>query len=323
MNFGKQIIALGGMMIFAGSLLPITEAQAFGQQWRPASGFSSAQPHSFQRVANMPSFRPRPGVAAQPNAAAPRFAQYTAPRYAPYPAYSPGYASPPPMVTAYGYPPQASYYAPAMPPATGWPQPFGYMAQSWQQQVPLFVRQFAWRPAGQPWLAAASDTYHQPARYQARMAPQMSGFRPSVPSAVPTYGSWRPAVAAHAPAMVASRYAYPAPVYTGQRYPASRSYVPPVWSPAGDRVAGYNPAPSGISREYWRPDSAALPGGAWQGANSRFRPAAYGRSGVRDERLAARADDDGSSFARDRLPGWVTTYQEADFAASCGWCGGS
>jgi hypothetical protein len=83
-------------------------------------------------------------------------------------------------------------------------------------------------------------------------------------------------------------------------------------------VARVNPAPAGPG--YWRPDAAAV-GGDWRGGAG-FRPAAYGRSRQRDERLVSRAGE-GFGFTRDKLPGWVTTYEDTADLGSCGWCDGS
>lgn len=300
MKFGKQVIAFGGLVFLGSGLAPGGEAFAFGQQWRPEPGFSAPQGRIYRQVAKVPAFRPSmPPVPQGYRPAEPATAQLAwqrGPR-----SYPGNYAQPFSIPVA--YPGQRQpFYPPAMAAVPGWPQPFAHMAPPWQQ-VPMFARQFAWRPASQPWVAVP-DSYRQPPRYPVRMAPQFASFRPTAPAYAPAPGSWRPAIQTRS--AVSARYAYQTRGYTAQRQPAFAAAGPAaVWNPR----AGY-----------WRPEVAQR-GSMWQ-ANAAFRPVAYGRSEPRDERLAVRGEP-GFGFTQDKLPGWVTTYQDTKFSGSCDWCGGS
>lgn len=121
-----------------------------------------AQVRPYHPVANLPSFRPRDAspVAYQPRRwdhheqrpYVPQVPAWTGQAGNPYAGYQP-WAGPGSYAYA-GYQPVGYYYAP--PPMGGyaapvWSQPFNGMTQMWQQQMPLFARQFAWRPADQPW----------------------------------------------------------------------------------------------------------------------------------------------------------------------------
>ena len=64
MKFRKQVFALGGIALFGSTVIPAGQAFAFGQQWRPAPGFVSSQGQGYQRVANVPTFRPRASSSA-------------------------------------------------------------------------------------------------------------------------------------------------------------------------------------------------------------------------------------------------------------------
>ena len=310
MKFGRQMIALGGIVILGGYLLPVNSAHAFGQQWRPEPGFAPvAQVRPYHPVANLPSFRPRDPapVAYQP----PRRDHYG---WFPYAQQAPAWAGQ--YGYAYtGYQPVAHYYYPPQPTAAYdapvWAQPFNGMAQMWQQQVPLFARQFAWRPADQPWRAGSVPVV-QAQRYPVRSAPQMVGFRPAQPGYAPAVSSWRPAPG------YASNYAgYRTPVFA----PGGAADLRPSPSPSRPiaAVSLADPRYAATGRGYWRPEAAtATP---WRNDNA-FRPTAYGRS------LAGRAEaptrhPENFGFTQDHLPGWVTTYQESQFSGSCSWCSGS
>ena len=311
MNPGRQVIALSGMILFGSSALPGGEALAFGQQWRPMGGLAAAPARSYPRVANIPTFRP-PVVAARSYELSSRQRARFADTRGARPEYAAAEHAVPSMPQPYGYP--APYYPPVRPSLPVWAQPFGEMAQAWQQ-VPLFARQFAWRPAEQPWIAAAPSP--QQPRDGVQMAPRMTGFRPTGPAYAATYGSWRPsAPAASSPR---GRYASQATVYTAARQPALAAQASTGWRSVDPGLASTYRA-AAPERGYWRPDTAAA-GDVWQ-VRSAFRPAAYGRGSRVDERTASRSDG-GIGFTRDKLPGWVTTYQDADDSGACTWCGGS
>lgn len=318
----RQLIVFGGFMVCFGSLLPTGEAMAFGQHWRPAPGFGPAQGHNYGGVANMPNFRPRT-VARSLNYQ--RFGRVQ-PRpslrrghwqpYAPQMGFWPGrpafdsaprYAAapyPPPQLAPMGYLPG------------GWANRRTGFAPAWQPPTPLFARQYAWRPVGQPWVAQTRPARQPKPRYQVRMAPQMVGFRPTAPGYAAPASGWRPAThpAAGMPQQYGQqRHVYQAPVRAGSRGLRTGSMRPPGWPMSGARVAGPNPAP--VVNGYWRPGfvvpAAAMPPGVT------FRPVAYGRS------EAVARDRRGSEATRDKLPGWVTTYQDTGFDDPCGWCSGT
>jgi hypothetical protein len=218
------------------------------------------------------------------------------------------------------YRPYQSYQAQQMPaammyPAPGWVQPFSDMAQAWQQQMPVFVRQLPWRPAEQPWTAQPGVQGWP--RYPVAGAPRTAEFRPGTAGYPPAYGSWRPA---DRPPQAAPRFAYQAPVYTAPQQYGYRTVSAPAWQVPGSRMAGLNPAPAGLNRFQWRPVSGAQR--STLRADVAFRPAAYGRSQRGDERVAWRGEVGGNS-TQHKLPGWVTTYEDSGFADSCSWCSGS
>lgn len=311
MKPGRQVIMLSGLIVFGGSLLPGGDALAYGQQWRPVGGLAVAQTQSrsYPRVANIPTFRP-PVSAPRPyhRPSASQGARFADTRGASLRYAASEYATP----RAQGY--RAPYYPSASPRVPVWAEPFSEMAQAWQQ-VPLYARQFAWAPAEQPWIAAPSP--RQP-RYGVQMAPRMTGFRPTGPAYAATSGSWRPS--AHAASSPRGRYASRAAVYTAGRQPALAVQGASGWRSVDSRLAGTDRALPAAARGHWRPDLAAA-GNAWQ-AGAAFRPAAYGRTSGFDDRTASYSGG-GNGFTRDKLPGWVTTYQDTDDGGACTWCGGS
>lgn len=323
MKFGRQVIALGGIVILGGYLLPVDSAHAYGQQWRPEPGFVPvAQVRPYHPVANLPSFRPRDAspVAYQPRRwdhheqrpYVPQVPAWTGQAGNPYAGYQPwagqgsyAYAGYQPVGYYYAPPPMGGYAAPV------WSQPFNGMTQMWQQQMPLFARQFAWRPADQPWRTGVAPVA-QAQRYPTQSAPQMVGFRPAQPGYAPALGSWRPA-----PVYAASYPGYRAPSYA---LGGARDLLPSrVPSRPVATVSLAEPRYAAATRGHWRPDlAAAVP---WRNGNA-FRPAAYGRSVASRTEVPARQPEN-FGFTQDQLPGWVTTYQESQFSGSCSWCSGS
>lgn len=313
MKIDRQIMALGGIVLLGGSLFPVTESHAYGQQWRPDPAQIGLAGPSSQRAVGMPRFRPQ----AMPSA--PR---YQVPDRLPYRPIQPRgpwngymagapYGSPQSAYPGYGYAPQVQHFAGRMPvtaPAAVYPA--GNMP-------PLFARQFAWRPAEQPWVVPVPQQGRQ-AYYPAPVAPPAIGFYPTGPFYGATAGAWPPGV--YRPSYPVYPMPGPAPVYAVQQRPY---FVPggvAAWRSAGVPVAGASPVPTDPGRGDWRPVAAA--GGDWRGAGVGFRPAAYGRSPQRDARLVSRTGE-GFGFTRDKLPGWVTTYEDTADLGSCGWCDGS
>lgn len=328
MGFGRQLIAFGGMVMLGSILLPKGEALAFGQQWRPAPGFAPAQAGSFNRIAKMPSFRPqtvaRPAMYprhSQSQQRPPRQLRYQGASYPPRFAAWQGYPARPGAAAPYpgGFFPQPGSFAAGYPGA-GWGTPFAPMAQPWGHQPPMFARQFAWRPAGQPWLAQA-PTAQRP-QYRARMAPKMAGYGRSGSAYTLPAGNWRPVVRpapAIRPYYAYQRYVARPPVYAPVQRPMFRIARPAAYHAPGVRVAGLNPVQA-AGRGYWRPQ-ARVPAGSWNSSRP-FRPQAYGRSLAVKQPPASR-DNEAQGFNRDNLPGWVTTYQDSGYEDSCTWCGGS
>lgn len=336
MRFGKHLIAFGGIALLSGAMLPAEEAWAFGQQWRPAPGIGSVRTASYDRIANMPSFRPhsaaRPTIQRSLSPAQRRpysqgsyqrpYSQglYQRPFYAAqqHPAYFGGVM--PVGAGFYPQPPRAStagYRAP------GWSAPFAGMMQPWGLQMPMFTRQFAWRQAEQPWLARDAMPRQAQPRNRVTALPQTAGFRTGSPGfAVPVAGSWRPAVRP-APAIrpqYADRwYAARPSVNTAGRQPSFTTTPRKPHRLPGAHIAGVDSAPVQTGPGYWRPQAGA-PAAAWR-SNRSFRPQSYGRRLA--DKLDAAPGKGGSEFTRDNLPGWVTTYQDNGYEGACSWCSGS
>lgn len=336
MTFAKQLIAFGGMIFLGGAMLPTGEAFAFGQQWRPAPGYGMPQVGSHGRIANSPSFRPhsaarpamnrslnRPRRPHQQRSYRPLPYQqqfFAAQRYPMYPGAGPaggGFYPQQPRAMAAGYP------------APGWSSPFANMAQPWGFQMPMFTRQFAWRPAEQPWVARnpmpqqAQPRYRQAQpQYRVTTMPQAVGFRQAGSGAAPAVGSWRPAVQpspAVRPQYAYQRYATRPPVTPAGRQSMFRTAPRSGYPMPGARIAGLGRAPVQAPPGNWRPQAAA-PADGWRSSRS-FRPQGYGRS-VADKAEVA-SGREGSGFTRDNLPGWVTTYQDSGYEGACSWCSGS
>ncbi len=278
------------------------QAYGFGKPWVPATGVAAVQGPSYHRAATTPRFRPAPaqypryGALRQPPSAA-----YRTPAMLPRP--------PAPSAMAGGYPPQYSPWAAAAGPA--WGQPYSGAFGYTRYPAAPFPNQFAWRPPERNWGVVPP---HPPQSYfRAPIEPPVAGFRPMGPSYAGPPGSWRPAV--RSPSMMPGGYPPGAPIYGMPRQP-SQGLV--GWPGAAAPRLGWNPAPAGLARPYWRPD-AAMDRSGWRSA-SPFRPVGYGRSPSRVQRIAAGA----RNVSRpERLPGWVTTYRDGDAASPCLWCGGS
>ena len=316
MVYKRQIIALGAMVLVGGSLLPLDEALALGQQWRPAPGFAPGNGANFGRAANVPGFRPfsaaRPTIARKPlgmgrAAYAPRpYGGYHAQPYASRQVYPTGRYRLPPMG---GFMPPPGYMA-ATYARSAWAPPLTPMVSlsPWGQQMPLFARQYGWRPAHHPWVAQAPAPRWQ--AYRARVTPRAAQVRPARAAYLPAAGSWRPA------ALDARRFAARSPAYTPTQRPMYRSGHPASQA-RGAHSTGAGGAPP---RNYWRPQ-VAVQAGAKPSAQA-FRPRGYGRRPPAEAQLAARGSE-GGGFTRDGLPGWVTTYQNDAVEGSCNWCSGS
>ena len=321
MRISGQVFALGGIILIGSTLVASTDASAFGQQWRPAVTYPAAQTYADRRmtgrrVANVPSFRPRNAPTQRAYSATPTMNRYrTATRIG-------NTLQPRHVAQVYPMPPLAppnypgnSYSSQGWPGMSMWPNPFGQMVRAWQHPMPMFGRQFAWRPAEQPWRARQTVSYARPQQIER-------------PAAAARYGQQRP---------------YPQP--RGHQY-AQNTWRGQVWRPAGRAasnrshanaarlIAAHRPVPSTFvqwprrpfanaaipampPRAQWRPDRAVA--AAAYPADRGFRPSTYGKG-----RLAvAETGGKAKMQASDRLPGWVTTYQEPADIDACYWCSGS
>lgn len=328
MAFERQLNAFGGMILVGSTLFAHADALAYGQQWRPAPGYGAAAVGSNNRIANMPNFRPST-LARQS-----RHNPYRQIEQRPYRqrSYRPAHQR---FAGWQGYPlpratnpyslglhlPQPGYFAAAYP-GPGWGMPFTGMAQPWRQPpVPLFARQYAWRPAAQPWVARAPVSPRDD--YRVRVAPEFVGYRPAGPAYAPPAGSWRPPVwqaPASRPQLSYQSHVVQHPVYAAGQQPAWSTVRPAAPPVPGNRVAGPNPVPVGLVGGYWRPHAAAPAASRHSGRP--FRPQEYGRSLAAKKEAASRTSQN-FGFTRDSLPGWVTTYQDSGYESSCGWCSGS
>ena len=331
MAFERQLIAFGGMIMVGSTLLAHADALAYGQQWRPAPGYAAAAVGLNNRIANMPNFRPSTSARQSRHRPYSRIEQrpYRQRTYRPAPQQFAGWQRYPLPGAANPYSlglhlPQPGYFAATYPgPGWGMPLPFTGMAQSWRQPpVPLFARQYAWRPARQLWLAPAPVS--QAVDYRVRMAPTFAGHGPAGLAYAPPAGSWRPPVwqaPASRPQLSYRGHVTQHPYHAAGQQTAFGTVRPAVpWVP-GDRVAGPNTGPVGLGGRYWRPHAAAPAASRHSGRP--FRPREYGRSLAAGKEAASRTGQD-LGFTRDSLPGWVTTYQDGSgYESSCGWCSGS
>lgn len=321
MKFQQRTVVIMGLMVCAG-LIASSNAVAYGPQWRPAMGpenpMAPPAAHMPPPVSGGPVFRP----------IAPPRGPYDAP---PVRGYGPAFQHPayPP---AYGYRQQA----PMGGPAHGWNRPMPDMQPQSAYEPPAFTRQYAWRPAPQPWIA-------QRDRYQQHRSPAYGYAVPPVadyrqPWSAPGFApSFMPGGFMNPP-MVAGAGGYPFPPLPAPGYAADMGGYPAAWMPTfawmpppapigqgwfGPQiVAGY---PSPMQPMWPAPPAYGQPFAPqphpWMGTMA-FRPPTYDadrrRQDVTERRQAADAQ-----FTRENLPGWVTTYQENGQLDYCEWCGGS
>lgn len=313
MKYGRQHIVWSGLFVASSFLLAASQSAAFGQQWRPATqGYMPAQPAvasvGYRRVANIPSFRPqvassqsRQGLAryssasprtlnSRPDQRSLRFANaQPQPRLA--------YSHPQPYMQ-----PPAYRYAPAYqqaPTAWGmpaWMNPFAQMAQPWQYAAPPFPRQFAYQPAQQP-----------------QATPRSFAREPGLSAA---YGGYRSAQGMRSAAAYDLRSRTAQTGYNAGSMMSSRGYrpVPRVAASFPSVQTGRYSVAGGAHS--WRPAQPLV--AAAQSPRNDFRPFAYGRSAPGVEFQSAQP-----RVAADKLPGWVTTYQEPQTLLDCDWCSGS
>lgn len=334
MKLERHLRVLVGILVTGGVLLATSPALAYGPQWRPAQ-VDDPTLQSMQRLASMPGFRPH--SAARPAIAVPSGHRRHAYRN---PTVRPGWQPPPVHSGWQGYP-QPQGYMPPMAAHQRFPQPLmgGYPhmawmnpyagAMPWAQPMPLFTRQFAWRPSGHLWMAQRESVPRprltQP-RYSARVSPQRGGFRPTAPVYAPARGAWRPLPSQAAVALPGSaRPGYPPRVNTAGRFAGNQAVfrgTPGFGHPMPvQRVAGPVPPPASVGRPYWRPQRIAA--GVQRRHASPFRPQGYGRKPApRTAELAARGRE-GLKSGRGGLPGWATTFRDAGVEESCSWCRGT
>jgi hypothetical protein len=329
-------------ILTAGSMAASGQANAFGQQWRPAaSGPLPAQTRPYQRMTNLPSFRPQPD-ARRVGRAGPelrRSERYLAGGWRQHPPQRPS------MPIQSGYQP-APTLASVHPVPAPMPQPLAvYRPQpsmadtfwSWQQ-MPMMARQFGVPGFVQPWMPQpqqpAAYPYHPaPAGYGHQANAQMPTWghpaqarvqapahwpetadnrRFSVPAASGHVRSWRPAE----PALSAVRS--PQQPFASQRAATTWRGATTAFAaatPRSNRALGvFNAQPP-----QWR--TGAMAWSRPQSPSNRFRPPTYGRS-VPSERLDAPKVASVSASQTAGLPGWATTYTD-DPWNSCGWCSGS
>lgn len=320
MRMSGQVLAVGGVILIGSSAMMSSDASAFGQQWRPAAAYPASQAFADRRVtshriANVPSFRPRSVSRDRHYSATPTLNRYrAAQRFANVAPARHAYRMPSPVPVAQ---PVNNYAVAQGWPGMMWSNPFTQMVRAWQAPMPMPSRQFAWRPAEQPWRARQSVSYswpYQPERPMAavqygqqRIHASPSGNRfAQNPYAHNRWGGqvWRPAN------RVVSQRAYPNdPRLVAARSPTVQTFVhAPQRPPVG---AVNNP------RGHWRPAGAAV--AAAYPADRGFRPATYGKS-----RLAAAEAQPSARSQSQKLPGWVTTYQEpGGMLDGCYWCSGS
>lgn len=311
MKSSSFVGALGGAVLLGAAAMP-NSAMAFGQQWRPAQGYAPNPVSRYQRVANIPSFRPPMGAAQHRQHRGPRdrFMTRSVQRASPWQRPARGYqvaqrSYQRPLHPRYLPTPQMAPY-PA--PMAGWGGPFPAMAQVWPQPMP-FARQGSWHPAQQPWQApryAWPQPRYMP-HYQARMTAPMPSWAaaPQRHSAVaPSYRGWRPVAQTAVSRLPAATPQPPQPV--------------PVWTmdPLANTAVLARGHANGAP---WRPvGTGAVPGVR---ADVDFRPAAYGRSQRVEHRLAAERKP--GAGRRGELPGWATTYADDVTGYACTWCNGS
>ena len=317
----RQIIALGAVVLVGGLWLPLDEALAFGQQWRPAPGYGVGSGANLRPTSNVPAFRPhsaaRPAIARRlPRVGPPAYPQYPyAGRLTPH--FAPRQGAP---LWSYGRSPVGGFMPPPGHLAAVYPQaalsrPFVPAASPWGWQMPMFTRQFGWRPARQPWVAQTPAPRWQD--YRSRITPPAVQQRPVRTAYVPAAGSWRPtAPGAASPRQFIAR----SPAHAGIQRPIFRLPSQTLNPAQSTRLVAAVAAQPVAPQHYWRPQVGEQAGirRSWQA----FRPSDYGRRPPRGNRLAARGGEDGG-LPRGGLPGWVTTHDYDIVEDSCNWCSGS
>lgn len=316
MRSSSFIGALGGVVLL-GTAAMSHSAMAYGPQWRPAQGYAPNPVARYQRIANIPSFRPSMG-AAQRRVHAGRHDRYQhAGRHDRYQMDRPGQQ----RVAAWQRPAPRHQFAgraqrgssqylptPHIAPMGGWGGPFAPMAQMWQPSVPFFGQPLAWQPARQAWsprgYAVPQPRYLPHDQGRAAFRAPAWGAAPQRHSAVaPGYRGWRPAQ---------QRAVSTAPVSAAQVTQPVRIWTMDPLANTAALAQGY---PSGAA---WRP--VGLPAPVVR-ADTGFRPAAYGRSQPSEQRLASGGT--GAVERRTDLPGWATTYTDEVTGYACTWCSGS
>ena len=313
MKSSSFVGAFGGVVLMGASVLP-ADALAFGPQWRPAPVYGAGSTRHFQRVANVPTFRPsfataqrrdrdvRPRI-SQRAPRGPQFA-YAQPRRSAY------RAAPQPRGMQHGYRYPAMNAAPPMRTFVP-PMPYPTFAQAWQPPAQMFAPQFAWRPAAPGWgqgpyqpprpsVAPRYGLYQAPTPAAPASAPLQRARGQHYTSSVPVRGGWRPVVA------MASQHQV-------DRYrPAPRVRTWAMNPVTGTAVVMTGPR---ALQSPWRPSAGGV---AMSRPVADFRPSGYGRSRQLEPEIAARGD-----ASRGSLPGWATTYPEDSVLDGCSWCSGS
>lgn len=309
MKSNSFVGAFGGVVLLGAAVLP-ADALAFGPQWRPAPVYGAGVAPRYQRVANVPTFRPSfakaqrraPDVRPRISQRAPRGPQLASsqPRRSIYR----GLPQPRVMQHGYGYPGMSAPRSMAMfvPPA-----PYPMFAQGWQPPAQMFAPQFAGRPVAPGWVNG--------------------GFEPPRPFAAPRYGMYQaPPATAPAQRPAVQRYTSNVPMRGGWRPVVGVTLPPSVdrYQPAPPvNVWAMNPV-TGTAVVLKTPQAVQSPwrssaGGAAMGRPvADFRPSGYGRSRQLEPEVAARDD-----VARGSLPGWATTYSDDSVLDGCTWCSGS
>ncbi len=370
MRFGRQVLA-GCLLVASFTVFPLQQASAYGQHWRPVPGTAPLAHNgagfsvpNFRPVMAARDYRTPPyptgGLNNQArHRPAPRFVRQqpvppmTASRYRPV---NPVMAAPrwrQPLQSVPRRNAASSYYPPnTYRPWVGTPQrmqrraangarPVNRFVQNRQRDIPLFARQFGWRPAYQPWVRGNATPRRPVAAPRYAMQPGSANFRPAagprgvgrpMPGpgmrAAGQYRGWPmqgrvnnpwypvPRVAQRMPA-----YAPAAPVY-GNRgvVPYGRPMMPRYYGQPVAQMHRYG-APPG---QYWRPVSGQRV--VMQPSQYTFRPQHYGRSVspsslVSDSTARGYEQRQGGDY---RFPGWLTTQEDSDFTSQqCAWCNGS
>lgn len=341
MKFKAQATVSAILLSFGFSALA-TQAVAAGQQWRPAmfgyqvaSGQPYGQQRPYQRVANLPAFRPPARqMPTRVSRAGPERYRTTAYRGSSHhvgrgwgdPSASRTHATAGRVSVAgfrSAHPRYAQgrrgYAAPA--PTMLQPKPWQNAPGSWRQmpvaghRSGMAMAGSAWRPSRQqppghlPWPGRADLQAALPADAMQRPVQrsiQQRGF------------GWRPvghpAITAGQRAGLSAPFAYSRPYST----PMARGVDGMHWGRA--RVSPqYRHANQAPRKNVWR--SGVIVQTRPQSQAEHFRPAGYGRNTGVDDRVASN-EVAVPSYRNAGLPGWATTHNE-DQAGYCHGCSGS